>query len=109
MPPNRLMGVDAKFRIRICYGIRGKPKQLIHRVLQMERCPDVEDASSRASKHLEMDDSEKAAMDALTLVCIAMYVQAPLNFRALGPLLVALRSSEGSSQIRGRGCEFTHL
>ena len=109
LPRKRLMRVVGKFRIRTGYGIRGKPKQLIHRVLQMERRPDVENACLRASKQVEMDDSQKAAMDALALVCIAMSARVPLDFRAFGPLMRELWLSEGAAPIKGHRPVFTNV
>ena len=97
LPSKRLIRMDGKFRIRTGYGIQGDPKQLMHRILHRERRPDVVSCSSRAAEHFSFSDSHKTAMDALTLVCIAVYARVPLDFRALGPLLLEIRISEAAA------------
>ena len=100
LPPNRLMRARGKFHIRTGFGIRDSPEQLIRRILKMERDADIMSTSVRVAQHLLLSDSEKAAMDALALVSVAMYLRAPIDFHTetLASLLAYVQAVEGNAE-----------
>ena len=103
LPPRKLMRESGKFHIVTGRGVSCKKlEQIIKYVLQRERHADVMSTSLRAAQHLELDDSDTAAMDSLALVSIAMYARVPLDLRTLEPLLTYDQAVERNERKKGR-------